>query len=144
MLELINITDVDYNLLVTKITGANDGTPGFIATANSDVFGRPISYIFPIDADLEDGAEILAAGLPFQQSINYILLKEGIVYPTFYTTTEPVAVNAFFKRVRYSRRSRRGIWAIDRSMGFKLWNVQTIQEDVVIFPKLLSCAKNLR
>ncbi len=136
MLELINITDVNYNLLVTKITGANDGTPGFIATANVDVFGRPISYIFPMDADLEDGAEIPAAILPFKQSINYILVKEGIVYPTFYTTTEPVAVNAFFQRVRYSRRSRRGIWAIDRSMGFKLWNTRTIQQDVVIFPKL--------
>ncbi|MFK7770934.1 MAG: hypothetical protein AB8F94_02300 [Saprospiraceae bacterium] len=136
MLELINITEVDYNLLVTKITAANDGTPGYIATSHIDVFGRPISYVFPADADLEDGAEILAANLPFKQSINYILVKEGIVYPTFYTTTEPVAVDLFFQRTRYSRRSRRGIWAIDRSMGFKLWNVETIQRDVVIFPKL--------
>ena len=136
MLELMSITEIDYNLLVTKITSAKDAMPGFIATTNVDIFGRPISYIFPITADLEDGAEVSAEDLPLKNSINYILLKEGIVYPTFYTTTEPVTVDLFFKRVRYSRRSRRGIWAIDRSMGFKLWNIQTIQEDVVILPKL--------
>lgn len=136
MLELIGITDIGYNLLVTKITSANDDVPGFIATSIADVFGRPVSYIFPSNVDLEDGAEMPASQLPLKQSINYILLKEGIVYPTFYTTTEPIVVDTFFQRVRYSRRSRRGIWAIDRSMGFSLWNTQTIQEDVVIFPKL--------
>ena len=136
MLELIGITDVGYNLLVTKITSANDSTSGYIACAENDVFGRPISYIFSKNALLEDGAEMPANQLPIKQSINYSLVKEGIVYPTFYTTTEPIVVDAFFQRVRYSRRSRRGIWAIDKSMGFKLWNINTIQQDVVIFPKL--------
>ncbi len=136
MLEVIGITDVKYNLLVTKITSANDRIPGFIATANVDIFGRPISYVFPQGTDLVDGAEMTADLLPIKKSINYILIKEGIVYPTFYTTTEPRVVDLLTYTIKYSRRSRRGLWAIDRTMGFTLRNVKTIQEDVVILPKL--------
>ena len=136
MLEVIGISDVKYNLLVTKITSAKDGIPGFIATAGVDIFGRPISYVFPKDTDLEDGAEVSPNQLPLKKSINYILIKEGIVYPTFYTTTEPAVVALLKHTVKYSRRSRRGLWAIDRTMGFTLRNVKTIQEDVVILPKL--------
>jgi len=136
MLELIGITEVKYNLLVTKITSANDGVPGFIATSSVDIFGRPISYVFPQETDIEDGIELPPSLLPIKKSINYILIKEGIVYPTFYTTTEPSIVALFAYTIKYSRRSRRGIWAIDRSMGFTLRNVKTVQEDVIILPKL--------
>lgn len=136
MLELIGVSNVKYNLLVTKITSAEDGIPGFIATSNVDIFGRPISYVFPQNADLEDGLELTPDLLPLKKSINYILIKEGIVYPTFYTTTEQSVVDLLAHTIKYSRRSRRGLWAIDRTMGFTLRNVKTIQEDVVIFPKL--------
>ena len=136
MLELLNITEVEYNLLVTKITSANDGQPGFIAAANVDIFSRPISYVFPAKAKLNDGDELTIDELPLKKSINYLLLKEGVVYPTFYTTTEPLVVEKFFKTVRSSRRYRKGLWAIDRSLGFNLWTVDTIQNDVIIFPKL--------
>lgn len=136
MLELMNITDVEYNLLVTKITSANDNQPGFIASNKVDIFSRPISYVFPKNAKLNDGDELTIDELPLKKSINYILLKEGIVYPCFYTTTEPLVVEKFFKTVRSSRRYRKGLWAIDKSLGFKLWNVNTIQQDVIIFPKL--------
>lgn len=136
MLELIGISDLKYNLLVTKITSAVDGIPGFIATSSVDIFGRPICYVFPQKTDLEDGLELTADLLPIKKSINYLLIKEGIVYPTFYTTTEPTVVAILKHTIKYSRRSRRGIWAIDRSMGFTLRNIKTIQEDVIILPKL--------
>jgi len=136
MLELMNITEVDYNLLVTRITAAEDNKPGFIAASKVDIFSRPISYVFPAKAKLNDGDELTIDELPLKKSINYILLKEGIVYPTFYTTTEPLVVEKFFNTVRSSRRYRKGIWAIDKSLGFNLWNIDTIQQDVIIFPKL--------
>lgn len=56
LLELLNINSVTYSLSVTQIVDADDGKAGFIASATTDRFGRPVSYIFPKNAKLTDGA----------------------------------------------------------------------------------------
>lgn len=136
LLEMLGITDVDYNLMVTKITVANDNKPGFIVSAGVDGFDRPISFLFDAKAPLTDGAEITAEQIPFKLSINYRLAEEAIVYPTFYTTMEPLVVETFREVFRRVKNNRQGLWAIDRTGGFRLWNPRTIQEDVIILPKL--------
>ena len=45
-----------YSLSLTQIVDADDGKPGFIASANTDRFGRLVSYLFPKSAKLTDGA----------------------------------------------------------------------------------------
>lgn len=136
ILELIGITDVEYNLLVTRITDAKDGTPGFIASNSVDGYDRPISFVFPGTVKLTDGAEIQSDALPIEKSINYLLLKEAIVYPTFYSTLEPELVEVLRDLAKNARKNCRGLWAIDRTHGFRMWNPDTIQHEAIILPKL--------
>ncbi len=151
MLELIGITEVEYNLMVTTIISAKDGAPGWIASSGVDMFDRPISVVFPARPEgarpegahpigagikLVDGAELALKKIPLRESINYKLAEEGIVYPTFYSTMEPELIDMFRTVFVKTKKKRMGLWAIDRTAGFRLWNVNTIQQDVIIMPKL--------
>ncbi len=136
LLALLKIRNVKYSLSVTHIVDADDEKPGFIASAGMDRFGRPISYLFPPTAALTDGAVLDISQLPLEQSINYILVRDGLVYPTFYTTTEPAVVEKFRAGVERAKISGRGLWAIDRTYDFIIWDTRTIQNDVMILPKL--------
>lgn len=136
LLKLLGIEDIHYSLNVTTIVKANDAQPGFIATDGLDRYDRPISLLFPASAKLTDGALLTSDRLPLEKSVNYILAREGLVYPTFYTTTDKVFVEKIRKAVRLAREDERGIWAIDRTSDLVLWDTRTIQEDVTIMPKL--------
>ncbi len=136
MLELMGITEVQYNFLLTTITEAEDNKPGFIATAGHDRFERPIAFVFPPDAGLEDGAEIPAEQLPVEKSVNFTLAREAIVYPTFYTTMEPVLLDKFQRVFRVVREQNKGLWAIDRTPGFRLMHPEVVIEDVIVMPKI--------
>jgi endonuclease YncB( thermonuclease family) len=136
LLELLGITSVIYSIGFTKIVDAADGKPGFIASGCIDRFGRPVSYLFPKKAPLTDGAVMDSSQLPMEESINFKLAREGLVYPTFYTTTDRTFAEKIRAVVRRARSTKRGIWSIDRTSDFSLWDVRTLQEDILIMPKL--------
>jgi hypothetical protein len=136
LLEVLGITNVKYNVLVTTIVDAQDGAAGFIATAGLDGFRRPISYAFPASAPLA-GKTILPGGqLPLARSVNLRGLERGLVYPTLYSTMDRDLLPTFQKATQRARKAGRGLWAIDRTAGFTCWESWTIQQDVVILPKL--------
>lgn len=136
LLEMLGISEVRYNMLITEITQAKDATPGFIVSAGLDGFDRPISFVFDGKAELKDGAELKASEIPFEKSLNYRLAEEAIVYPTFYTTMDPAVIETFRKVFVRVKQNRQGLWAIDRTNGFHLLNTATIVDDVIIMPKL--------
>jgi endonuclease YncB( thermonuclease family) len=136
MLEFLNIKIRSYNLSFTKITDAEDGSPGFIAASEVDSFDRPVSFAFTDKVNLKDGAELAPDKLPVKNSFNYQLAKEGLAYPCFYYGLDPKIVKEFQRAFRTARNARRGIWAIDKTKGFTFWHPKTIQEDVIIMPKL--------
>lgn len=136
MLRLLGINGVQYSLSITKIVRANDGTPGFIASSDLDTYERPICFAFPEGATLQDGSLLNPYELPLKESINYELANEGLVYPTFYEGLDKPIVNEFRSVITGARQSSRGVWAIDRTNGFTLWSTKTIEEDVIILPKL--------
>ncbi|HET9911882.1 MAG TPA: hypothetical protein VFQ13_08330 [Anaerolineales bacterium] len=136
LLELLGITSVTYSIGVTQIVDANDGKPGFIATGAIDRFGRPVSYLFPKKTKLTDGAVMDSSELPVDDSLNFQLAREGLVYPTFYTTTDRVFAEKIRAVISRARKTKRGLWSIDRTSDFSLWDVRTLQEDVLILPKL--------
>lgn len=136
LLAVIGIKNVKYSLSVTHIVDADDATPGFIASAAMDRFSRPISFLFPPSASLTDGAELDVDQLPLEQSVNYLLLREGLVYPTFYTSTEKPVLDKFRTATERARIAGRGLWAIDRTSDFTIWDTRTIQDSVMILPKL--------
>ena len=136
LLELLNINSVTYSLSVTQIVDADDGKAGFIASATTDRFGRPVSYIFPKNAKLTDGAIMDSAALPIEDSINFQLAREGLVYPTFYTTTDRVFAEKIRAVVARARKTKRGIWSIDKTPDFTLLDIRALQEDILLMPKL--------
>ncbi len=136
MLEMLRIDTVTYSLGLTQVVAANDGKAGFIASASADPFGRPISYVFPKDAKLTDGAVMDSGELPIDDSINFQLAREGLVYPTFYTTTDRLIAEKIRLVVARARATKRGIWSIDRTSDFTLLDIRTLQEDNLIMPKL--------
>jgi endonuclease YncB( thermonuclease family) len=136
LLEMLEIKSVIYSIGITQIVKADDGKAGFIASATTDRFGRPVSYLFPKKARLTDGAVMDSSELPVEDSINFQLAREGLVYPTFYTTTDRVFAEKIRAVISRARRTKRGIWSIDRTSDFSLWDVRTLQEDILILPKL--------
>jgi len=136
MLDLLQITSVTYSLGLTQIVDANDGKPGFIASATTDPFGRPVSYVFPKSAKLTDGVVMDSETLPIEDSVNFQLAREGLVYPTFYTTTDRLIAEKIRAVVARARKTKRGIWSIDRTPDFTLLDIRTLQEDNLIMPKL--------
>jgi endonuclease YncB( thermonuclease family) len=136
MLEMLKIDTVTYSLGLTQVVAANDGKAGFIASATVDPFGRPVSYIFPKDANLTDGAVMDSSELPIDDSVNFQLAREGLVYPTFYTTTDRVFAEKIRAVVARARATKRGIWSIDRTSDFTLLDIRTLQEDNLVMPKL--------
>jgi endonuclease YncB( thermonuclease family) len=136
LLEMLEIKSVIYSIGITQIVDADDGKPGFIASATTDRFGRPVSYLFPKKAPLTDGAVMDSSELPVEDSINFQLAREGLVYPTFYTTTDRVFAEKIRAVISRARKTKRGIWSIDRTPDFSLWDVRTLQEDILILPKI--------
>lgn len=136
LLDMLNIKSVTYSLSMTQIVDADDGKAGFIASASTDRFGRPVSYVFPKSAQLIDGAIMDSDTLPIEDSLNFQLAREGLVYPTFYTTTDRVFAEKIRAVVTRARKTKRGIWSIDRTPDFTLLDIRTLQEDVLVMPKL--------
>lgn len=136
LLDMLGIGDLTYNLAVTSIVAAKDGTPGYLAVLGIDGFNRPISLAFPGDTPLKDGALVEFTKLPMEKCVNLRLLKQGLAYPTFYDSMPDALMDLFAAETRKARTKKTGIWALDRSRGFHFHNADTIVNDVVILPKL--------
>lgn len=136
LLQMLGIDQVVYNLNLTKIVSASDGTGGYIAAPALDSYQRPISLVFTEEVRLEDGAEVEIARLPIEDSVNFKLAKLGLVYPTFYSSMESDLLDKFTTVAREARKNGVGVWSLDRTRSFTFWNIDTIRNDVVILPKL--------
>jgi endonuclease YncB( thermonuclease family) len=136
LLELLGIRDVIFNLSLTQVHSAADNTNGFIATQGLDIYDRPISLVFAGAAPFNDGAEVSLSALPMSDCVNLKLAKLGLVYPTFYSTMENDLLDLFTATTKEARANRVGLWALDKTSRFTLWNTSTIRDDVVILPKL--------
>lgn len=136
LLAYLGITDVQYSLSVRTIIAARDGVAGFLAVATVDGFNRPVCLAFPASVSLEDGAVLTSEQVPITDSLNYRMTLEGLVYPTFYTTTDAAIVRHISEATKIAREGQRGVWVIDRSNGFNFWDVRTLYDDILMMPKL--------
>lgn len=136
LLDMIDIRSLSYNIALTKIVSAEDETEGYIASTALDMYDRPISLVFSGEEDFIDGQELDVEDLPLNNSVNMKLLKLGLVYPTFYSSMPEELIQKISLETKKTRKEKIGVWALDRTDDFTLWNKDTIQNDVVILPKL--------
>jgi endonuclease YncB( thermonuclease family) len=139
LLELLGFSDVTRNAAGTVTASTPDQTPGYILTRLADVYGRVVALAYPgsrsgsVD---EDGTAMI--GVPeLRRSVNYQMLEEGLVYPTFYSKLYVDFRKALARAASIARDAHKGLWAVDDTLsGFTLKSADQLTNDLVILPKL--------
>jgi endonuclease YncB( thermonuclease family) len=117
--------------------GEENGQPGYILSNQIEQNGRPVCFVFTGEPDDADGSEIVLEPETLQQSVNYQLLAEGLVYPLFYDTLYQELRDRLVEAVETARQDKLGIWTEDASnQGFTVQPPVNLAELEPIFPKL--------
>lgn len=137
LLQGLNITDVQWDALRTRITSANDGTQGYIVTRDVERYRRAVAFAFAGAPPEADGAKIFLDVDRLRESLNYRLAAAGLAYPTFYQGLFSDLRSALAQAVIEARYANLEIWPQDRTnTGFEVEGLESISEQHVILPKL--------
>ncbi len=136
LLEHVGIENAVWTPSRSKVKSADDGTPGYIMTTATERYRRPVAFVFSGKSPHTNGSLAELGTRELRRSVNYRMLLEGMVYPTFYKTLHYGLRDQLARAARNARARRRGVWAVDRTTNLKLGGVKAITEDSVIFPKL--------
>ncbi len=125
------------NLKLLGLKGVNDETEGYILANHIGTNGRPISFVFSGTTDEKDGSRIFLDPERMKDSINYKLLKIGLVYPLFYDNLFPELRETLASTTASVRDSGLGIWPKDRTKKGVTWRgARSLAKLPPIFPKL--------
>jgi uncharacterized protein (DUF952 family) len=121
-----------------RVMAANPAiAPGYILASVADQYGRALALGFAGRSGKADGHKVVTNLAWLQQSVNYQLLREGMVYPIFYRNQSVRVRQILTEAVVAARVTQAGLWADDRTTGgFEIVGIETLTQDVVIFPKL--------
>lgn len=138
VLKLAGFKNVQWGPTRGRVVGVQkDGIEGYILSREAERFGRPVSFVYGGKAPEADGSQVFLDAARLRQSINYKLLKAGLVYPTYYEGLFADLRAAMTTAAQDARNAKRGIWDEDKTTaGFKVTGLKSITEDNVILPKL--------
>jgi len=136
LLALLAFTQVDRDgEIVTAATP--DQTPGYILTRFADKYGRPVCFAYAGTSDTPDLSSVFVTTDLLRQSVNYRLLAEGLVYPTFYSQLYPDLRAELTTASQAARTAATGVWTGDATTsGATVANLADLDEKIVILPKL--------
>lgn len=137
LLHQLNITGVQWDVLRTRITEANDGADGYIISRNVETNRRPVAFVFAGLPPKPDGSKVFFDKDWMHQSLNYQLIEAGLAYSTYYKGLFPDLRCELTEAVTQARQANKEIWAKDRTnTGFEIDGLESISEQHVVFPKL--------
>jgi hypothetical protein len=137
LLQGLNITGVQWDVLRTRVTEANDGTAGYIISRTVEPNRRPVAFAFAGPPPQADGSEIFFDVDWLRQSLNYQSIAAGLAYPTYYRGLFSDLRGALTEASSQARQANAGVWAEDRTTaGFTVEDIESITEQHVILPKL--------
>jgi endonuclease YncB( thermonuclease family) len=137
LLDFVGIRNVKWNRVTNRIVSADDGTTGFILSRAADKFGRPVSFVFAGAGHGADGSSVTLDPAMLRQSYNYHALAEGLAFPTFYVGLFAALRKELTHASEAARNAGKGLWPDDvTNTGFNAKDVATMQDKVVILPKL--------
>jgi endonuclease YncB( thermonuclease family) len=136
LLDLLGFTDVVRD--GETVTGATpDATPGYILTRFADKYGRPVSLAYAGATDRPDQQPVFTDVGLLRGSVNYQLLSEGLVYPTFYSRLYPDLRADLTVAAADARGAKAGVWASDATTsGATIQTLADLTDRLVIMPKL--------
>ncbi len=137
LFNLLGITDVVWDRGGRRVRSASDGTEGFILTRGTGPYGRPIAFLFAGSPPRGAGPDVYLDTALLKQSVNYVLLAEGLVYPLFYDTLFYDLRTCLAEAATKAREENVGIWAEDKSLtGVTVRSESDITGQNPILPKL--------
>jgi endonuclease YncB( thermonuclease family) len=129
-------TAMNLSLLDPQKSGAAS-LPGYILSSHADTNGRPVCFVFAGKAPKSDGTTVKLEADGLQESVNYQLVQQGLVYPMFYDGLYKELRDSLISATQTAREEKLGIWKRDRTTaGFKLEVPPDMAELPPIFPKL--------
>ncbi|MBO2445665.1 hypothetical protein J4573_01035 [Actinomadura barringtoniae] len=136
LLELLGFTNVVRTGEVVS-SATPDATPGYILTRFGDKYGRPVALAFPGTIDQPDLGLVFTDAALLKKSVNYQLLSEGLVYPTFYSKLYLDLRVALTQAADAAREAKTGIWGADATTDGATIHAQSdLSERLVLLPKL--------
>jgi endonuclease YncB( thermonuclease family) len=136
LLGLLGFTDVVRDG-ETVVSATPDAVPGYILTRFADKYGRPVSLAYAGPTDQADLTPVFTDTDLLHGSVNYQLLADGLVYPTFYSQLFPDLRTELTTAADAARDAKAGVWASDATTsGATITAVADLTDDLVILPKL--------
>jgi endonuclease YncB( thermonuclease family) len=136
LLDLLGFSNVVRNG-ETVTSATPDATPGYILTRFADKYGRPVSLAYAGATDQADLAPVFTGTDLLHASVNYQLLAEGLVYPTFYSQLYPDLRVDLATAAGNARAAKTGVWASDATTsGATITTPADLTDQLVILPKL--------
>jgi hypothetical protein len=137
MLDAIGITNLVWDAGHRTVRSAtNDGAPGYILARSVEKNHRPVSFVYAGSPPQADGTSIRLDVPLLQQSVNFRLATDGLVYPTYYQGLFHDLRDAITATVADARTAKRGIWEMDATNSGVLGDLDTLQDVTPILPKL--------
>jgi len=134
------------NSIVVK-TKWEDQIPGYIVTGDVELNGRPIAWAFPGTTTLADGLTMTSQDLAtiLDQSLNYQLLRRGLVYPYYFMTLSSRLRQRLIAAVQEAQATAQSldqalqpsVWRLDRStVGLAVTRMSEIAANTALYPYL--------
>jgi endonuclease YncB( thermonuclease family) len=120
------------------VTAATPTTrPGWILTRGAGRDKRCIALAGKGTPPGTSGTQINVDEALLHTTFNHYILKEGLAYPTYYTSLFPDLRGALTAAVRQAQEENKGLWRDDDTLdGATVTGIDSLQDDVVILPKL--------
>jgi len=137
VLQKLGIENVVWDENAGNVVSARDGTRGHIVTRATDKFGRVIAFVYTGDAPQGAQEPLFLRPEHLDSSVNTALLREGLVYPTFYWSLFADLRKHLSDIVVEARQAGLGVHAVDRTnVPTKITSIGTLTDEAVILPKL--------
>jgi endonuclease YncB( thermonuclease family) len=139
LLDLVGIADVKWDSNKGSVVSSSDGAPGFIVARATDKFRRVIAFLFKgtLPAGFVTGGEIFLDVPLLDKSVNAQMIRDGLAYPTFYSSLFAGLRNHISALATASRAASKGLYAFDTTNRlFTVDHIGALTEQHVIMPKL--------
>ena len=137
LLDYAGIGNIEWDSSHKTILAADDGTPGYILCRTVEKYGRPIAFVYAGEPPEADGAAVKLHPVRLRDSYNYVVLDEGLAFPTYYKGLFADLRGALTERAAAARDADRGVWSDDvTNTGVDVTGLAALTTDAVILPKL--------
>jgi hypothetical protein len=116
---------------------ARDGAAGYILSRQAEKYRRPVAFAFTGVPAWPDGEKVFLDAALLRKSVNFLLLQEGLVYPTYYEGLYPDLRKELTRTCQEARKGGRGLWPRDcTNSGVVIDGLNSLTAKCLILPKL--------